>query len=197
MLLTTELRIRYSQDYHLAEIRSQYQAELNRTVDQIQMYRGRYDDVSEDTKVPWYFIAIIHHMESDGNFHTHLHNGDSLSSRTHNDPTGRPPPPAVPPFTWSQSACDAILYEYAQVRPDTWTVSDILWALEKYNGWGYRNLTKYNCPNILTPYLWSFTTLYKSGKFVSDHHYSPYVVSDQAGAVAILKTLEARNLVTL
>ena len=41
-------------------------------------------------------------------FDQHLHNGDPLSGRTTHVPPGRPRP-ASPPFTWEQSAHDAII----------------------------------------------------------------------------------------
>ena len=57
--------------------------------------------------MPWYVVGLIHTMESSGNFAAHLHNGDPLSARTTHVPAGRPKAGA-PPFTWEESATDAL-----------------------------------------------------------------------------------------
>jgi len=57
--------------------------------------------------------------------------------------------------------------------------------LEGFNGFGYR--TRH--PEVLIPYLWSFTNHYQKGKFVADGKFDPNAVSKQCGAAAILKPL--------
>src|SRR5256885_12639573 len=52
--------------------------------------RARYAAVEAATGVPWFMIGPIHARESDMDFKTHLHNGDSLAARTHHVPAGRP-----------------------------------------------------------------------------------------------------------
>lgn len=139
-----------------------------------------YDPVSATTHVPWYVIGFIHSLEGDCNTQTHLHNGDPLGHQTTHVPAGRPP---TPPFDdWAHSAIDALTMDGLS-NVDNWTVERIAYQLEKYNGFGYRSR------GINTPYLWSFSNQYSQGKFTGDRVFSPTAVSDQVGAMAMLKAL--------
>ncbi|MEZ5850285.1 MAG: hypothetical protein R3D68_06495 [Hyphomicrobiaceae bacterium] len=150
---------------------------------QILQHRQRYDDVARETGVPWFVIGLIHIMEADGDFDTHLHNGDPLTARTRYVPRGRPAR-GTPPFSWEESAVDALLLK----RLDTvaeWTVERIAYELERYNGWGYR----LHHPTTLSPYLWSASQHYARGKYVGDGVWSSSAVSQQIGAMVILQQL--------
>lgn len=142
--------------------------------------RSRYEAVEAETEIPWTMIGVIHGLESSFNFEKHLHNGDTLSARTVHVPVGRPVA-GEPPFTWEQSAEDALSKVW---RPSSWNMGSALHFLEMYNGLGYR------IHNIYSPYVWSFTSAYTSGKFVADRSFDPDAVSEEAGAAAILKALE-------
>jgi lysozyme family protein len=145
--------------------------------------KPRYDQVANATGVPWYVIGMIHEMEGGLNFTTHLHNGDPLTRRTVQVPSGRPPT-GVPPFQWEDSAIDALTLEgFPAVK--LWSVERIAYQLEAYNGWGYRSRET----GINTPYLWSATTNYRKGKFVRDGVFDPDAVSGQIGAMALLRRL--------
>ena len=61
----------------------------------------------------------------------------------------------------------------------------MLYKLEAYNGWGYRD----HHPDVNSPYLWSFSNHYKSGKYVADGTFSATAVSAQCGAAVLLKRL--------
>jgi len=61
-----------------------------------------------------------------------------------------------------------------------------LWLAERFNGMGYRS----ERIKINSPYIWSGTDLYTSGKYVSDGKYRGDVVDKQAGIAAVLKYLE-------
>lgn len=140
----------------------------------------RYIGVMAATEVPWFVIGCIHAMESGCDFDGVLHNGERIIG------TGRKTklvPKNRGPFeTWEQAAIDAIL---SQWRPKTWTLGDCLEFMERWNGLGYRKR------GINTPYLWSMTTAYSSGRYVADGKFDPYSVSQQVGAAAIMKSLEA------
>lgn len=160
---------------------------------------NRYKAVGDPLGIPWYFIGVIHALESGCNFKTHLHNGDSLNTRTVHVPTGRPKT-GNPPFTWEFSATDAMEYEHFTQQPH-WELPWMLFRLEAYNGWGYRNLKSVKCP---TPYLWSKTNHYTKGKFVEELRdgkyrgvFKPEVVSKQVGAAALLKFMEDQKLITI
>lgn len=137
--------------------------------------------------IPWYFVAVIHYMEGGLDFKTHLHNGDPLNQRTVHVPKGRPVD-GNPPFTWAESATDALTMEGFPAWKD-WSIPGILYSLERYNGTGYRS------KGINTPYLWSYSNNYTSGKYTDDGVYDPNAVSKQCGAAVILKRMVDKQLI--
>ncbi len=151
--------------------------------------KHRYEAVGGPLGIPWWFIAGVHLLESSYNFGTHLHNGDSLSARTHRVPAGRPavaPANGALPYNWEESARDALTGEKLNGLSD-WTLSRSLYRWEAYNGFGYRPR------NVPTPYLWSFSNVYTKGKYVGDGVFSAAAVSKQIGAVVLLKALTELN----
>lgn len=179
------VKAEYAGLWSTCTIRPQHKSEVMAKARQIFANRPRYDDVSKSTGVPWFMIGIIHAMECTRfpAFDQHLHNGDSLKKKTWQIPAGRPL--GEPPFTWDESAVDALTMkgkEFDKIRD--WTLERVAHCLELYNGFGYRLYR-----GIHSPYLWSFTTAYTSGKYVADKVWSDTAVSDQAGAMALLKGL--------
>lgn len=150
-----------------------------------------YRDAAEAAggAIPWYFIGIIHALESSFSFSTHLHNGDPLTARTVRVPEGHPRAGA-PPFTWKESASDALRLKGFD-RAAEWSLPRMLQRFEAYNGFGYRNR------GIHSPYLWSFSEHYTRGKFVRDRVFDPEAVSEQCGAAVLLKQLVLDGVVTL
>lgn len=147
----------------------------------IASHRARYEIVSRETGVPWYVVGIIHCMECGLDFGRHLHNGDPLTAKTVQVPKGRPKI-GNPPYSWEHSAIDALQYDQLH-RVEDWSVERICAELEAYNGMGYRR------HGINSPYLWSYTNHYERGKYISDGKWSATAVSQQAGAMALLKAL--------
>lgn len=151
----------------------------------IKANKTRYNTVSAATSVPWAFIGVIHNMECSLSFNHQLHNGDPLTARTTHVPAGRPVA-GNPPFTWEESAEDAMRYMGYNLITD-WSVPSMLLHLEKYNGSGYAKR------GINTPYLWSATNHYglppNIGKYTSDGKFDPTAISNQIGAAALLKQL--------
>jgi lysozyme family protein len=162
--------------------------ELDRTIDRI-LDVSQYRAVSAITGVSSIAIALIHLMESDLDFSTHLFNGDSLQRRTINEPVGQPVE-GNPPFTWLDSAVAALEFD-GLGDWHNWSIAGICYALERYNGWGYVPTP------IYSPYLWSYTNHYHTGKFVKDGVFNYTMVSEQPGAIAVLKRMVQRNLVAL
>ena len=152
---------------------------IARTAVRIIENRTRYEQIEALTRVPWYVVGIIHAMETGLRFDRHLHNGDPLTHATKLVPAGRPR--GNGPFTFEQSCQDALCMKGYDKLTD-WTIERICWALENYNGWGYRK----HHPDTLSPYLWSGTGHYTSGKYVADGKWSKTAVSSQAGAMALL-----------
>lgn len=149
--------------------------------------KSRYDAVAALTQVPWWFIGLVHALEGRSSFFAHLHNGDPLNAQTVHVPAHRPPN-WNPSGTWETSAVDALTIEHFVGRTP-WDLPHALYRLEAYNGFGSRR------HNIHTPYLWSFSQHYASGKYVADNVYSATAVSKQAGAAVLLKVLTTSGAV--
>jgi lysozyme family protein len=189
--LTDELRTEYQQLFETCEIRQDRLAAADAAVTAIAANRARYEAAGTPLGIPWYFVGAIHNMESSLSFTRHLHNGDPLTRRTVHVPKGRPAA-GQPPFTWEQSAADALTLEGLNEVTD-WTLAGTLYQMEKYNGFGYRTLH----PEVLSPYLWSATNHYSKGKYVTDGTFDPDAVSRQSGAAAILRRMADRGIVWL
>ena len=171
---------------------------LNQLVNKIVCGKARYTEVCDPLGIPWLFVGIIHMLESNCDFTTHLHNGDSLNTRTVHVPPGRPRT-GTPPFTWEESAKDALAYE-GFTSTQSWSLTAMLYKWEKYNGWGYRNETI----NIPSPYLWAMSNHYTAGKFLEERIngkykgvFHPEVISKQCGAAVLLKHMELSKIITL
>lgn len=167
--------------YETMAIDAKKMPQINKITDVILKNKERYVAVSNSTGVPWYVIAVIHYRESGNNFKRHLHNGDPLTKRTVQVPKGRPIQ-GNPPFTWEESAMDAIKLQKLDKVTD-WGIENTLERLERYNGYGYRN------KGVPSPYLWSWSSQYKAGKYVADGKYDSKVVDQQCGVAVLLRFL--------
>ena len=179
----------HSERYILAKIKPEKMAEVEAAAKKITQNKPRYEAVSLTlaTGMPWWFVAIVHFMEGGGKFTRHLHNGDQLTARTVNVPKGRPILGKAP-FSWEESAIDAIQYMEGQNKiwrqlKGKWDLENILLKFEAYNGMGYR--TK----GINSPYLYSYTQFYTVGKYAADNKYDPNLVSKQPGVIPLMKAL--------
>jgi lysozyme family protein len=152
-------------------------------------FKPRYEAVGDPLGIPWWFVAGIHMLESSFNFNTHLHNGDPLSARTFRVPANRPRT-GPPPFTWETSAQDALAGQKLADQAD-WSLPRALYRWEAYNGFGYRP------HSVASPYLWSMSTIYRSGKYVADGVFDPNAESQQCGAASVLKFLHRSGQVAL
>lgn len=156
-----------------------------RAADKIQRGKAQYVEAQKRTGVPWYVVGLMHYRESNCNFDKWLHNGDPMKDkagnpcRTVNKPRDRPVDPNV---DWVTGAVDAL----SGYKIDRWNVATCAYALEKFNGFGYRSPSI----NIPSPYLWGGTNRQKKGKFVKDHVYSKDTWDTQLGCMAILQALE-------
>lgn len=185
------LKSEYATLYSKAQLDGRFDNQIAQQVNKIKKNASRYQEVEQETGVPWYVVALIHNMEVSLRFDGHLHNGDPLSNRTINVPSGRPKA-GSPPFSWEESAIDALeerqRNSWSQIS--SWSIPAILWRGENFNGWGYR---QYREP-VKTPYLWSGTTIYKKGKYVSDGRWDSNAISQQIGMAALLKEMENQGL---
>lgn len=181
--LTDALRAEYARLYAEASIRSERVAEVARVARKMAGSWSRYEQVAASLGCPAHLVGLIHAMECGLDFGRHLHNGDPLTARTTHVPAGRPIA-GSPPYSWEESACDALIMHGVNKWTD-WSIPGLCYVLEGYNGWGYR----LHHPTVPSPYLWSYTTAYTRGKYVSDGTWSATAVSKQCGAMALLRGL--------
>lgn len=187
--LTPALRQEYEKLFNSCNIRPENAQYVNMIVTKLNENKGRYLGVSKILGIPWYFIAVIHNMEASMNFTKHLHNGDPLTARTVQVPAGRPKT-GNPPFTWEESAVDALKLKSLGPSVD-WSLAGMLYQLENYNGFGYRLYHPY----VLSPYLWGFSNHYTSGKYVADGTWSDSAVSKQCGSAVLLRRMAETGLI--
>jgi lysozyme family protein len=187
-VLSRLLRQEYQQRFDSATVPPTRQEMVAQSVRRILDNRARYEAVTKATTMPWYFVAIIHGLEADFNFDSHLHNGDPLTSRTVHVPAGRPAH-GTPPFSWEESAIDAIAVNRYDKWND-WSIAGMLVIWERYNGLGYRR------HGINSPYVWACTDLYTKGRYVADGRFDTNAEFNHCGAVAMLKGLIASGSVS-
>ncbi len=146
--------------------------------------KSRYQIVERNDGVPWFVVGTWHYRESNFNFGTYLGNGQSLLHITTEVPAGR-----GPFSSFEAGASDAL----RGLKGIKWSIERILYETEKFNGQGYFSVH----PPTNSPYVWSWTTAYNSGKYVRDHVYDENFKDPQCGCAAILKELEASGAITL
>ncbi|MEK7830242.1 MAG: hypothetical protein AAB401_04105 [Acidobacteriota bacterium] len=189
--LTPKLKKEYEDLFATCINKPGKQLSIEKLVGRIVANRTRYEAVETLTGVPWYVVAAIHSLEGSLSFKTHLHNGDPLTAKTIHVPKNRPAA-GSPPFTWEESATDALTFDNL-TSVKSWNLAMILFRLEGFNGFGYR--TKH--PDVLTPYLWSFSNHYTKGKFVADGKFDPDFVSGQCGAAVIFKQMILAKVIAI
>jgi lysozyme family protein len=138
--------------------------------------KSRYQAVAARTGVPWAVIAVIHERESSQDWRGSLAQGDPWDRVSIHVPAGRGP------FrSWEEAAIDALVNCPPYIaRSRDWSIAGTLARLEEYNGLGYASR------GAPSPYLWSGTDQYRSGKYVRDGVYDPGVVDRQLGCAGLL-----------
>lgn len=158
--------------------------ELQRLSDKLSRYKDVYMKVETATGVPWQMVAVIHVREAGeediGVWKRCLHDGEKVignGRKTRDVPRGR-----GPFATWQEAALDALhIQSFDQIK--SWPTSRMLWALEPFNGYGYRN------KGLRSPYLWASTNHQQRGKYIRDGVFDPNVMDTQIGCAALLKFL--------
>lgn len=141
--------------------------------------KSHYLSVEAKTGVPWFVIAVIHEREASQDWSRSIAQGDPWNRPSVHVPAGRGP------FnSWEDAAVDALCNcePYAAKNKD-WSIGPTLTKLEEYNGLGYAARGK------PSPYIWSGTDQYVSGKYVSDGVYDPAVVDHQLGCAGLLMAM--------
>lgn len=143
--------------------------------------KKRYQAVASKTGVPWAVIAVIHERECSQDWTGSLAQGDPWNRVSVHIPAGRGP------FrSWDEAAVDALVHcaPYAARNKD-WSIGRLLTKLEEYNGLGYAARGR------PSPYIWSGTDQYKSGKYVRDGVFDASVVDRQPGCAGLLMAMTA------
>jgi lysozyme family protein len=143
--------------------------------------KSRYQGVAAKTGVPWAAIAVIHERECSQDWTGSLAQGDPWNRVSVHVPAGRGP------FrSWEEAAVDALANcaPYAAINKD-WSIGGTLTKLEEYNGLGYASR------GVPSPYLWSGTDQYRSGKYIRDGLYDPNAVDSQLGCAGLLLAMVA------
>ena len=157
-------------------------AVIEKTAKRIIAFKAKYEAIEAATNVPWYVVGIMDMREAGGGCCKHLHNGDPLTAPTVQVPANRPS--GKGPFTWQDSAIDALkIKKFDKIT--AWTVEQMAFCFEKYNGFGYRAKDK----NIPSPYLWGGTNHQAPGKYIADHVFSKTVMDPQIGCMPLLKQI--------
>jgi lysozyme family protein len=141
--------------------------------------KARYGAVSEKTGVHWAFVAVAHERECSQDWAGSLAQGDPWDRISVHVPAGRGP------FkSWEEAAVDALANcaPYAAHNRD-WSIGGTLTKLEEYNGLGYASRGR------PSPYIWSGTNQYVSGKYVRDGVYDPDAVDSQPGCAGLLMAM--------
>lgn len=178
------LKAEYADLWQRMQIRPEHAPEVNAIAARLIALKPRYQQVAATTRVPWFIIAVLHQREASADFSGVLHNGERIIG------TGRltrlVPANRGPFSTWEESAVDALTMPPHKLHEvDSWTAERACYEIERYNGFGYRN----NHPEVKSPYLWSFSTNYSSGKYVADGKFSSGAVDKQCGTMPILKRM--------
>jgi len=185
-----DLKQEYLALFSSVVLRDEWAERIEKACGRVLANRNRYEIAATDLgNIPWFVIGAINELESTSKINTHLHNGDPLTARTVHVPRGRPVA-GNPPFSWEESAEDALTLQGYNGTLD-WSTARILYRLEAYNGFGTRK------KSLFTPYLWSGSQHYTKGKYVADGHWDPEAVSAQVGAAVILFALIKKGLITL
>lgn len=139
----------------------------------------RYQVIATKTGVPWKVIAVIHEREAGQRWDRSIAQGDPWAVKSTHVPIGRGP------FnSWEEAAIDALVNcaPHASKWHD-WSPGGTMTLLEQYNGLGYAN------KGLPSPYIWSGTDQYVSGKYIADHVFDPNIVDKQLGCAGLLMAM--------
>jgi len=126
--------------------------------------------------IPWAMLAVIHYREASFDFDRQLYNGEPWNRRTRLIPKGM-----GPWLSWEQAA-EQLVRETWAARD--WTVTDVLNALERHNGLGYKHR------RVMSPYVWAGTNHgIGCGLFTSDGHYDAVAEDPRVGCAPLLAYL--------
>lgn len=180
---------------NITSTNSNMDADIQEFVDAYRANKERYIKLSELTGVPPEVLAVIHYRENtkdylNGDFQVYLHNGQKLGEVTTIEPKG------ILYNDFYLAAQNAMeekgnYIEKYHLYPETEDIVAMMCFVEVYNGLGYFN------HNHVSPYNYSGTNLYVSGKYVEERTadgqiesvYHEEIVDRQVGSYLLLKAI--------
>lgn len=163
-------QIEYETLYRDAVLRPDMSSSVAAAARRIAANRARYEPIAVATGVPWYVIGILHAVQCEMQFDRNLRDGVPLARSSDRAET-------------FEDAAIQALRSVGLDRIRDWSIARVAWALETWNGLGYRR------EGIHSPFLWSGTTMYESGLFIAPGVFSRVTVAKTCGGMAILKML--------
>lgn len=185
MQFTEEIGKEYLRLWQSVSVRSEKLAAVKEMAERMLSRKSRYEKVAVEFGCPWWWVGLIHAMESGCDFSTWLANGDSLKGPTIHVPRG-----LQCDGTWEDGA-RVSLKHHGMPPKDAWSLQWCFYEFERYNGFGYRQ------HNDVSDYLWSFTNHERAGRYVADGKWSPAAWSEQPSCGAMLKYLQQIGAITL
>ena len=175
------LAIQNAARWQIAKVHTDRQAEFASVAKRLVAAKDRYVEVARRTNVPWYVIAVIHEREAAQRWDRSIAQGDPWNKKSVHVPAGRGP------FkSWEDAAVDALTNCGPRAAHcKDWSAGGALSLLESYNGLGYAH------KGIPSPYIWSGTDQYVSGKYVRDGMFDPKAVDKQLGCAGLLLAMVA------
>lgn len=164
----------------LAEMKFTRLSEAQAVAKKLLVNKHRFINVQGFCGVPALWLMPVFEREGPS-FANYLGNGDPLHEITKDVPRGRGPFP-----TWEAGCVDALHLDHVSDCVEwTWPMAAYEW--EKWNGFGPRH---HGRP---TGYVWSGTSIYRGGKYISDGVWSRGTFDHQLGTVVIAKQLAAMD----
>jgi len=164
------------------EIKEKYRAIIDKAVKKIKLNKTHYLLAQDLTGVDWRIIGVIHNLECGCRMDRQLLNGQRWNRKTTLVPAGY-----GPWRNFQESCIDAFKRHPFTPNMD---MPELLKKLERFNGLGYIKR------GINSPYIWSFSNQYTSGKYIEKKIFFNWVslykknlVSQQVGAAILLHEL--------
>ncbi len=152
-----------------------------------QRQKKRYKKIGDICGMPPELIAVIHYRENTSDylketFGIYVHNGQKLGRKTTIHPAGLLFHDFDKAAEHAFSERKWLLKKY-YLTADSKDIVAMMCFAETYNGLGYFRGGK------ISPYLYSGTNVYTSGKYIRDHVYDENAVDKQVGVYLLLNSI--------
>lgn len=161
---------------HLAEMKFTQETSAKVIATRLLKNRDRFLSLQTECGVPALWVMPVFERENP-DFNAYLGNGDPLSKPTVHVPRGR-----GPFSSWEAGAADALKLDHVMLCPE-WTWERACYEWELWNGFGPRSHGR------TSGYLWSGTSEYHGGKYISDGVWSRGSWDHQIGCVIVSKVI--------